>query len=132
MSTTDAFVDYNISAEEREKLDEMGLECPADCAFAFTCFAEASAHGVGGAWLATRRSARAMTSVASASWRSIGGSPIVRGGAAASQGFHMQAKHGVHNAASANEGGLVRGKVSLSEAGLRGRSRSSALPSVGV
>ena len=82
MAFADSFANYAITADEKEKLDEMGLECPEDCAFAFTCFAEASAHGVGGAWLATRRSARAMTSVASASWRSIAG-------------FQVQTKHGV-------------------------------------
>ena len=70
MSTTDPFVDYNISAEEREKLNEVGLETPSDVAFAFTNLDEAKAHGVGGAWVAMRRFARAMTSVASASWRS--------------------------------------------------------------
>ena len=101
MSFTDTFVNYNISAEERAKLDELGLESPADCAFAFTSFDEASAHGVGGAWLATRRSARAMTSVASASWRSTGG-------------FQAQAKHGEHGAATANDGGRNHGCGGLS------------------
>ena len=77
-----SFADYAITPEEMDKLNDMGLESPADCAFAFTSFDEASAHGVGGAWLATRRSARAMTSVAAAAWGS-------------QDGFQMQSKRGV-------------------------------------
>ena len=104
MAFADSFANYAITLEEKEKLEELGLECPEDCAFAFTCFAEASAHGVGGAWLAMRRSARAMTAVASASWRSMAG-------------FQVQAKHGVSGVTagpdttpgtgSANDGGQL-------------------------
>ena len=82
MAINDAFVNYAIPEDEKEKLAELGLESPEDCAFAFTSSAEAAAQGVGGVWLATRRSARAMTAVASASWRSMAG-------------FQVQAKHGV-------------------------------------
>ena len=76
------FADYVITEDEEKKLAELGLECPEDCAFAFTSFAEASAHGVGGAWVAMRRSARAMTSVAAAECRS-------------NVGLHLQSKRGV-------------------------------------
>ena len=60
---------YGIGNEDQAKLDELGLEGPADLAFAFTCFEEAKALGVGAAWTAVRRDAKAFAHTACAQWR---------------------------------------------------------------
>ena len=72
-SQIDAFSEdaarFGIGAVAVSMLIELGLECPEDLAFAFTCFEEASLLGVGAAWTAVRRDAKAFAHTACAQWR---------------------------------------------------------------
>ena len=56
-------------AKALAKLQELGLENPADLAFAFTGLEQASALGVGAAWMVVRRDAKAFAHTACAQWR---------------------------------------------------------------
>ena len=69
MASFPTFVKYGIGNEDQAKLEKLGLEGPADLAFAFTCFEEAAALGVGAAWTAVRRDAKAFAHTACAQWR---------------------------------------------------------------
>ena len=69
MSTFSTFANYGICEEALEKLQELGLENPADLAFAFTGLEQASALGVGAAWMVVRRDAKAFAHTACAQWR---------------------------------------------------------------
>ena len=68
MSTFPTFADYDICKEALAKLQELGLENPADLAFAFTGLEQASALGVGAAWMVVHRDAKAFAHTACVQW----------------------------------------------------------------
>ena len=69
MATFPEFAKYGIKDEDLAKLHTLGLEGPADLAFAFTCLEQAAALGVGAAWTAVRRDAKAFAHTACVQWR---------------------------------------------------------------
>ena len=68
MATFPTFEKSAITLPYLDKLNDLGLE-GSEIAFAFTCFEEASLLGVGAAWTAVRRDAKAFAHTACAQWR---------------------------------------------------------------
>ena len=69
MASFSSFENYAIGVDDLTKLFALGLEGPEDLAFAFTRFEEAEALGVGAAWTAVRRDAKAFAHTACVQWR---------------------------------------------------------------